>query len=1383
MENKKPIVKRFVKYLLFCGGGLLILLALAYFIGTSGWFIRTVILPRVGKTVNANITAGDISLSPFSKIEIKNLALTTTDNRPIASFSNISARYDLMKILRGNIEVGEVILDSPVINYEINEDGTSNIDKLGGTSAPSPKPSQTARPLNLFLGSLVINNGTVNFTQKSKTGSINAVVNNLNLKINGVKNGGAPSLSLSAIWNLVISSATNKNELNGNAKANLELSLNTELMPQNGKGNVELNVNRATGDFSDVGGISAILNLDAGLNEIKNLNLKFSRANESLGTITVAGAYDINKKEADIKLNIEKISGAVLTLAGAKFGMAITSDGLDSALAVRVANKGNTINTRGNLNCLKLGINKSGMQTPVVDIKSQFDIAADLSNSNAVVRAFDLNINQNNKQILALNLSKELAVNWGKTGGDIGDSALNLAVSSLNLADWRGLIGTNIESGIINSKASAVIKNGGKSVTFDVNGDISKLNARFQSNSIQNGGIEFELNGNLDNFSLLKLSNAKANININSHKAVKLSAAGEASIDNLTANFTVSTEADLGRLTQFIPDIPDAKIQSGVVAFSGKISQQIARDAKTNLPIQTVIGTIALSDFSAVIMSNKISNLNLRSDVDIARKGDSVSINNVVLQINRNNKPAGELLIKGTVDLKNNDGDIALVINNLNQEIIIPFASQYLGERKLKTVLINANLSAGKSSQKDSKLNGKFEIRNLLVEDPQGILPAKPVDIISQIDLLLTPKGVADIKRMNVVFNQAGKFAGEFDCSGSYNLSNNACQIKLNLKDINQEGLSPFLPPIAGIGTIKTISINGALQANVEPKTDSSIVGNLNITNLLIIGTNKLPASLPLALAFDLSTKISSKGMISIERFSGNIKEGESPAGNFSITGSYNTNNGFANGSVKLENLTHNALKAFINPFLEGKLLKQVSINANLVGDYKPNADSSLKGELKALGLSVEDPVAKKSTAPVDVALSLNGSLVKQALDIQRFRISLSPTKLAENQIDVTGKIDFSKTNAIAGKIDLTSDSFDLTPIYNMFAGSTTKEESKPKSKQEPAKSVDTEPPPITLPLSNFVFNALVKRFYLNQLAITNIVVSSKINGGMVELDPCQLSLNGTPVNFKSKLNLSVPGYQYDLTLKAYGLDLTPIVASLKPDLAATLNGTIYSDISVKGAGTTGKSLRESLNGNVGIIVTNANIQVISKTAKVILTPIALILGIPEILNSPVKSMATDIKLGQGNIDIRKFEVQSSAFIINSSGTIPIADILTNSPLDFPIEFWLKSELARRFVIQNVQPGEYVKLPNFAQVKGTLGNPDVKIDKLKIAALTMVGVGGSAGNKAGNIIRGIGGILSGQSLAPSNQPAQQPANQMQEKSAPTNSPINQLFNIFKKPKN
>ena len=123
---------------LFCL--LIVLLVAVYFVATSSAFLTGVILPRVGKTINANITVSEFSVHPFHEVILRNLKVQTTGDEPLLSAAEVRARYNLMDIIRGNIHVDEVALASPKVVLIENADGTSNLDPFGRSTSGNGTP-------------------------------------------------------------------------------------------------------------------------------------------------------------------------------------------------------------------------------------------------------------------------------------------------------------------------------------------------------------------------------------------------------------------------------------------------------------------------------------------------------------------------------------------------------------------------------------------------------------------------------------------------------------------------------------------------------------------------------------------------------------------------------------------------------------------------------------------------------------------------------------------------------------------------------------------------------------------------------------------------------------------------------------------------------------------------------------------------------------------------------------------------------------------------------------------------------------------------------------------------------------------------------------------
>ncbi len=228
--------------------------------------------------------------------------------------------------------------------------------------------------------------------------------------------------------------------------------------------------------------------------------------------------------------------------------------------------------------------------------------------------------------------------------------------------------------------------------------------------------------------------------------------------------------------------------------------------------------------------------------------------------------------------------------------------------------------------------------------------------------------------------------------------------------------------------------------------------------------------------------------------------------------------------------------------------------------------------------------------------MQLDASLRGQVADVRQCQLGLTPTDRAKNQVQLTGHIDATNTNAIQGNLKLSADSLDVTRYYDLFASKPGAKGNAPAATpQAPATPASTpgaggpekEPEPVNIPLSNFTAQVTVGSFYLREMEITNFVANAKIDGGHVVIDPFKLALNGAPVNSTVDLDLSVPGYKYDLNLGGQAIPLAPLVNSFQPDRKGQVGGTLTATAKLSGAGTTGVSLQKNLTGQFDVTSTN----------------------------------------------------------------------------------------------------------------------------------------------------------------------------------------------------
>ena len=195
--------RRWFRWLGWTAAGFLVLLVLAYFIGTSSMFIRSFVLPRVSEAINATVTVSDTSVSPFFKVVLRGLKVQTSPTEePVLTVREVRARYSLLDILHGRIHVDEVIVDSPLIHIIQYANGSTSLDPLfkPSANAAKPKPVETtpAAPPTLDVKSIQLTNATVQLVRFTTEGSDVVEISNLNLTVSDLANEGTPNLSLAA---------------------------------------------------------------------------------------------------------------------------------------------------------------------------------------------------------------------------------------------------------------------------------------------------------------------------------------------------------------------------------------------------------------------------------------------------------------------------------------------------------------------------------------------------------------------------------------------------------------------------------------------------------------------------------------------------------------------------------------------------------------------------------------------------------------------------------------------------------------------------------------------------------------------------------------------------------------------------------------------------------------------------------------------------------------------------------------------------------------------------------------------------------------------------------------------------------------------------------
>ncbi len=1212
----------------------LVLLVAAYFTVTSAAFLKAVVLPRAGKALGVTLTLEDASLSPFSQVTLKGLKIQAAGAEPLLQVGELRARYDLREILKGHILVEEVFIGASVANVSQSADGKFNFDPiLAATKSSGPKKEKSSKPSatpQLDIKSVKLENATIHFTQQLKGGARQIELSGVNLSVAGVKNGQQAKVTLVAQLKADLPAATNRNQVNATLNAEINPALGADLMPTEIKAGVNLALGAATGDFADLNGLSATLAADWTPAELKRLALNFTKGTTPLGEVRVSGPFDANKLEGKLKVEVAAIDRNVLNLAGAVVGLDFGSTVLNTSNEIELAKNAKLITVNGSLAAKSLAVTRAKQKTPPLDLASSYRITLDLPAESANLAVFSLEAKQKDHQLLSVLLAQPMALAWGKSATNaVGDSALDINVTNLELADWRAFIGRIAPTGNVTIAAKLLAQQAGRKVDFSVGASIGDLTVNAGTNAFTQLGATARVHALVDDFQRVQFVEARVDATQARLPLAWFSAAGTLDAKTRNADVQMSFEAIVPRVLEILR-VPEPKAGAGRVSFTGRLGQQITvASARTNSS-QTVSGRLALTGFSGVMNKFRLENFSTALDVEAELK----------------------------------DGRLAQV----------------------------------------SKLSGSLAL--------------------------------------------GGAPAGGFDVTGAFDLAAKSGTAQLKVVDVNQNLALPFLTPLLTNQTLVSASLNADVNANFTA-TETSAKGGVHLARFVLRDRAGQFPSTPFALEaqFDAtaSQPATNATVVQLRQFTAAITAAGQPGGTLDASGGFDSRKQQARFSVKLADVNERLLRPFLAPALGDKSLLSVAINASASGSYDAKADSTVTGDFGVSNLRVHDPSGQLPETPLGVHFGVEAAMKNNVADIKALVLNLTPTLKAKNQLVVSGRVDVSNTNAALAALKVNADALDLTPYYDLFAKPANTNAPAPAKEPGGPSLFSADPKPVRLPLRASSLDVNLGAVYLRDLAVSNVVVAAKVDGGRVRLDTLQLALNGAPVKASADLDLGVPGWRYDVALKSGRIPVQPLADTFSPAYKGQAQGDFLADIALKGAGTTGASLRKNLDGHVTLSFTNANIQLAGANAKRLWTPIAAFLGLDELHKSPLDWLAADIRAGNGGLIIREFTIHSPAFIAESTGTIPFADVLTNSPLSQPVEIHLPQSLAKRFPLLSVLDTEpYTKLPTFVKLKGTLGHPEVQIDRVKatfVGANAVAGVATALPGKAGEVVRGATGVV------------------------------------------
>ena len=756
-------------------GILITLLVAVYFVATSGAFLKGVILPQVGKAIHAKVTVSDASISPFSQVVLQNLKVQTTGAEPLVSAAEVRLRYSLMNIIRGNIRVDEVTLSSPTIILVENPDGSSNLDPILKSQQTEKKPAPTAqapaaaKPLQLDLRKFALTDATFRRVTNNKNGTRDlAEFSRVNVTLDDVKNGQTGKLGLAAEIRVENTNGVLQAKLGGHYTFAMAANLKPGLI----KGGTRLDVIRAEGLLADMAAFGAELDVEVTPTDIKGVALRFKKGDSRLGELRVSGPFDPEKLEGRLSIELAGIDKQLLNLVGAKGGMDFGGTTISSTNQIELAKAGATITASGQLAVSQFQLTRTNLTTPKLDFRADYNVTVDRGQSVAVLRGLTLTGTQNGAALLKAELASPMQIGWGSASHAVGDSALTLAVSSLNLADWKPFLGEVAPAGLVNAKARLLSQQGGKQLTFDCDAGIDHLTVNAGSNHIADAAITLQAGGKAVDLKQFELANYKLEVARLNQTLASVSGSGTYDTASAAADVQVAVKAALAPLLQAVPQ-PDLSVVSGAVDLTAHFTQK--------QKAQAVTGTLALADLTGRFGKNEVHGLSAGVEFDMGMTPQLVQLNKLAGKLTQGTAVGGSFDVSGSYDPVKTNASLSAKLTDFNQSWLGPLLAPALGGKDLVSVTINGNVTAQYEQQGSSAVKADFQMANLVVKNPEGQFPATPLEAKMQMDVALH-KQVVDVRQFQVTLTPTARATNQVQLNGQVDMSQaNAIQGNLKL--------------------------------------------------------------------------------------------------------------------------------------------------------------------------------------------------------------------------------------------------------------------------------------------------------------------------------------------------------------------------------------------------------------------------------------------------------------------------------------------------------------------------------------------------------------------------------------------------------------------------
>ncbi|WFB37890.1 hypothetical protein P3T73_08980 [Kiritimatiellota bacterium B12222] len=464
------------------------------------------------------------------------------------------------------------------------------------------------------------------------------------------------------------------------------------------------------------------------------------------------------------------------------------------------------------------------------------------------------------------------------------------------------------------------------------------------------------------------------------------------------------------------------------------------------------------------------------------------------------------------------------------------------------------------------------------------------------------------------------------------------------------------------------------------------------------------------------------------------------------------------------------------------------------------HATESLQIQMDASSSGIQLPDSRKLPSPL--TLQLKGNATPSQLELETFALSWLDNPSKQNRIQATGRIHWQNLDAMILELDIQGNELNLNPWSAFIEVSTASPaDASTKPSQVPPEVTPAENTislqkltDITLPLDHAQITVGIDHILYKDIQLDTLAFKAYAEGKQVTISPMEVTINGSRLASSVDAHWANDLFSLILNSEVTPLDLAPIVDSFMPDKIGAVTGIVQGNTAFTIEGDSVLDLWQSFKGNINFSYTDGKIRLLDSDpeqhtallqTKALVTKLVTALADalslpPEQLMAPeIQSVTFKSEISDQRLSLTDASVKNTEFLLEVSGDIALNQEIGLSKIqDLPVVLGLSTNLAKRVKIYREERlrDDYVVLPSFIKVEGTLAEPKITVRKSVITGLILSGV--TERNEIGNdnVQAGLdllGTLLTGEAPPAKRSPTastSEPIEETNPQSTPTPSP-------------